>query len=62
MDGKIQTPKHGFPENFAPKIIGILKISYLKNMGKNSVFSHEFDGKRLFLRYYRIESSKNDSC
>ena len=28
MEGKIQTKKHGFPENFAPKNIGILHISY----------------------------------
>ena len=28
MEGKIQTQKHGFPENFAPKNIGILHISY----------------------------------
>ena len=27
-EGKIQTQKHGFPENFAPKHIGILHISY----------------------------------
>ena len=30
MEGKIQTQKHGFPENFAPKNIGILHISYPK--------------------------------
>ena len=30
MEGKIQTRKHGFPESFAPKNIGILHISYLK--------------------------------
>ena len=30
MEGKIQTPKHEFPENFAPKNIGILHISYPK--------------------------------
>ena len=27
MEGKIQTQKHGFSENFAPKNIGILHIS-----------------------------------
>ena len=61
MEGKIQTQKHGFPENFAPKNIGILHISYPKTWVK-LCFSHKFDGKRLFLRYYRIESSKSDSC
>ena len=30
MEGKIQTQKHRFPENFAPKNIGILHISYPK--------------------------------
>ena len=30
MEGKIQTQKHGFPENFARKNIGILHISYPK--------------------------------
>ena len=30
MEGKIQRQKHGFPENFAPKNIGILHISYPK--------------------------------
>ena len=30
MEGKIQTQKHGLPENFAPKNIGILHISYPK--------------------------------
>ena len=30
MEGKIQTQKHGFAENFAPKNIGILHISHLK--------------------------------
>ena len=30
MEGKIQTQKHGFPENFSPKNIGILHISYPK--------------------------------
>ena len=30
MEGKIQTQKPGFPENFAPKNIGILHISYPK--------------------------------
>ena len=30
MEGKIQTEKHGFPENFAPKDIRILHISYPK--------------------------------
>ena len=30
MEGKIQTQKHGFPENFAPKNIGMLHISYPK--------------------------------
>ena len=43
-----------------PKI-WILHISYPKTWVK-LCFSHKFDGKRLFLRYYRIESSKNDSC
>ena len=28
MERKIQTQKHGFPEKFAPKNIGILHISY----------------------------------
>ena len=28
VEGKIQTQKHGFHENFAPKNIGILHISY----------------------------------
>ena len=58
MEGKIQTQKRGFPDNFASKNIGILHISYPKIWGKNCV-SHKFVGKRLFLRYYRIESSKN---
>ena len=43
-----------------PKI-WILHISYPKILAK-LCFSHKFDGKRLFLRYYIIESSKNDSC
>ena len=43
-----------------PKI-WILHISYPKTWVK-LCFSHKFDGKRLFLRYYRIESNKNDSC
>ena len=43
-----------------PKI-WILHISYPKTWVK-LCFSHKFDGKKLFLRYYRIESSKNDSC
>ena len=30
MEGKIQTQTHGFPENFAPKNIGTLHISYPK--------------------------------
>ena len=30
IKGKIQTQKHGLPENFAPKNIGILHISYPK--------------------------------
>ena len=30
MEGKTQSHKHGFPENFAPKNIGILHISYPK--------------------------------
>ena len=30
MEGKIQTPKNGFPENFAPKNIGILHIPHPK--------------------------------
>ena len=30
MEGKLQTQKHGFPENFAPKNIGNLHISYSK--------------------------------
>ena len=28
MEGEIQTQKHGFPENFPPKNIEILHISY----------------------------------
>ena len=28
IEGKIQTQKYGFPENFAPKNIGILHISF----------------------------------
>ena len=61
MKGKIQTQKHGFPENFAPKILGFC-ISPTQKYGLKLCFSHKFDGKRLFLRHYRIESSKNDSC
>ena len=30
MEGKIQTQIYGFPEDFAPKNIGILHISYPK--------------------------------
>ena len=30
MEGRIQTQKYGFTENFAPKNIGILHISYQK--------------------------------
>ena len=37
MEGKIQTQKHGFPENFAPKNIGISAYLLPKNMGKNYV-------------------------
>ena len=61
MEGKIQTQKHGLSENVSSKNIGILHISYPKIWVK-LCFSHKFDGKRLFLRYYRIESRKNDSC
>ena len=39
MEGKIQTQKHGFPENFAPKNIVILHISYPEIMGKNCVLA-----------------------
>ena len=39
MEGKIQTQKRGFPENFAPKILGSCISPILpKNMGKSCVF------------------------
>ena len=34
MESKIETQEHGFPENFAPKNIGILHISYPKILVK----------------------------
>ena len=37
MEGKIQTQKHGFPENFAPKKYWDLAYLLPKNMGKNCV-------------------------
>ena len=60
MEGRIQTQEHGFPENFAPKNMDLACL--LPKIWVKLCFSHKFDVKRLFLRYYRIESSKNDSC
>ena len=60
MEGRIQTQEMDSMKILHPKI-WILHISYPKIRVK-LCFSHKFDGKRLFLRYYRIESSKNDSC
>ena len=37
IEGKIQTPKHGFPKNFAPKLYWDLAYLLPKNMGKNCV-------------------------
>ena len=35
MEGSIQIQKYGITENFAPKNIEIMHISYPKNMGDN---------------------------
>ena len=60
MQGKLQTQKFGLFENFAPKNIGTLQISYQENKWK-LCFRHKLDGKRLILRYYRTESRKHDN-
>ena len=48
MVGQIRTQKYRFTENFVPKNMRILHI-----------FTHKFDGKELFLGYYKNESEKN---
>ena len=60
MEGRIKPKNMDSLKILHPKL-WILHISYPKIWVK-LCFSHKFDGKRLCLRYYIIESSKNDSC
>ena len=61
IKGQIQTQKHGFTVNFAPKNIVILHIFYPK-IWVTIFFGHKFDSKELFLRYYIIEQRENGNC
>ena len=57
MEGKIQTKNTDSLKILHPKILGSC-ISPNQKYGLKLCFSHKFDGKRLFLRCYRIESRK----
>ena len=61
MNGQIQTRKYRFTVNFEPKNIVILHIFY-PNIWVKIYFSHKFDSKELFLRYYIIEPRENGNC
>ena len=60
MKGQIQTQEYGgFSVNFAPKNIVMLHIFFPKIW---FYYSHKFDNKELFLRYYITELRENGTC